>query len=146
MHGRSDGVLNLLGIWSGSGKIYAIVEGPAFNAEVAEALCVGRRRPGDTDESVFLFVMMGDGHAFTDGLVRRLRGAISEGLSPRHVPRFIVQVDEVPVTINGKKIETAVKQIISRREIRMSSTVANLECLRGYRRWVGYEGKRDAKL
>jgi acetoacetyl-CoA synthetase len=49
-----------------------------------------------------------------------------------------VEVDEVPVTINGKKVETAVKQIISGWEIRVSSTVANPECLKGYRRWVGY--------
>jgi hypothetical protein len=49
------------------------------------------------------------------------------------------------MTINGKKVETAVKQIISGREDQ-SSTVANPECLRGYKRWVGFEGKREAKL
>jgi acetoacetyl-CoA synthetase len=146
MHGRSDGVLNPSGIRFGSGEIYAIVEGPGFNAEVAEALCVGRRRPEDADEAVFLFVRMSAAHGFTDDLVRRLRRAIGEGLSPRHVPRFIVEVEEVPVTINGKKVETAVKQIISGKEAKISSTVANPECLKGYRRWVGYEGKRKAKL
>jgi len=57
-----------------------------------------------------------------------------------------VEVDEVPGTINGKKVETAVKQIISGREIGVSSTVTNPECLRGYRRWVGFEGRKDAKL
>jgi acetoacetyl-CoA synthetase len=56
MHGRGDGALNPSSIRFGSGEIYAIVEGPAFNAEIAERLCVGRRRPSDTDESVFLFV------------------------------------------------------------------------------------------
>jgi acetoacetyl-CoA synthetase len=146
MHGRSDGVLNPSGIRFGSGEIYAIVEGPAFNAEIAETLCVGRRRPSDTDESVFLFVRMAAGHTFTDDVVRRLRKAISQGLSARHVPRFIVEVDEVPVTINGKKVETAVKRIISGREINVSSTVANSECLRGYKRWVGFEGRREVKL
>jgi acetoacetyl-CoA synthetase len=71
---------------------------------------------------------------------------ISQELTSRYVPRFIVEVDEVPVTINGKKVETAVKQIISGREIRVSSTVTNLECLRGNRRWVGFERRKDAKL
>jgi acetoacetyl-CoA synthetase len=146
MHGRSDGVLNPSGIRFGSGEIYAIMEGPAFDAEVAETLCVGRRRPEDADEAVFLFVRMSAGHTFTADLVKRLTRAIGEGLSLRHVPRFIVEVNEVPVTINGKKVETAVKQIISGEEIKISSTVANPECLRGYRRWVGYEGKREAKL
>lgn len=146
MHGRSDGVLNPSGIRFGSGEIYALVEGPAFNSEIAETLCVGRRRPADADESVFLFVRMAVGHSLTHELVRRLRNAIAKGLSPRHVPRFIVQVDEIPVTINGKKVETTVKQIISGREIKVSSTVANPECLIRYRRWVGYEGKMAAKL
>jgi acetoacetyl-CoA synthetase len=111
MHGRGDGALNPSSIRFGSGEIYTIVEGPAFNAEITETLCVGRRRPSDTDESVFLFVRMAAGHAFTDDVVRRLRKAISQGLSVRHVPRVIVEVDEVPMTINGKKVETAVKQI-----------------------------------
>jgi acetoacetyl-CoA synthetase len=136
MDGRSDGVLNPSRIRFGSGEIYAI----------AETLCVGWRRLSDTDESLFLFVRMAAGHAFTDDVVSRLRRAISQGLIPRHVPRFIVEVDEVPVTINGKKVEMAAKQIISEKEIRVSSTVANPECLKGYRRWVGFEGRKDAKL
>lgn len=146
MHGRSDGVLNPSGIRFGSGEIYAIVEGPAFNAEVAETLCVGRRREGEGDENVFLFVKMAAGHALTPHLVARLKQAIAHGLSPRHVPRFVVEVDEVPVTINGKKVETAVKAAISGRAVPVSSTVANPECLRGYRKWAGYEGTREAKL
>ena len=146
MHGRSDGVLNPSGIRFGSGEIYAIVEGPAFNGEIAETLCVGRWRPSDVDESVFLFVKMATGHRFTDDLLRRLQGAIRDGLSSRHVPRFIVEVEEIPVTINGKKVETAVKQIISGKEIKVSSTVANPECLRGYKSWAEYEGRRDSKL
>lgn len=148
MHGRSDGVLNPSGIRFGSGEIYAIVEGPAFNTTIAETLCVGRRRAKDSDETVFLFVKMAPGHRFSGGLVEKLRKAISQGLSPRHVPRHIVEVEEIPVTINGKKVETAVKQIISGKEIKVSSTVANPDCLRGFKRWVGYEGekKRQAKL
>jgi acetoacetyl-CoA synthetase len=146
MHGRSDGVLNPSGIRFGSGEIYAIVEGPAFNASIAETLCVGRRRSADPDETVFLFVRMASGHNFTPSVAEKLRCAISDGLSPRHVPRFIVEVDEIPVTINGKKVETAVKQLISGQEIKVSSTVANPECLRGYKKWAGYEGRKEAKL
>jgi acetoacetyl-CoA synthetase len=146
MCGRSDGVLNPSGIRFGSSEIYAIAEGPGFNAEVAETLCVGRRREGDSDESVFLFVKMAAGHTFTPDLVARLTKAIAEGLSARHVPKFIVEVDEVPVTINGKKVETAVKAAISGQAVRVSSTVANPECLKEYRKWVGYEGRREAKL
>ena len=102
MHGRTYGVLKS-GICFGSGEIYAIAKGPAFNAEVAEMLCVGQRRLSDISKSVFLFVRMAAGHAFTDDMARRLRKAISQGLSARHVPRFIVEVDEVPATIKGRR-------------------------------------------
>lgn len=139
-------MLNPSGIRFGSGEIYAVVEGPVFNSEIAETLCVGRRRAADTDESVFLFVRMAPGHRFTDELRGRLQRQIREALSARHVPRFIEQVDEIPVTINGKKVETAVKELISGREIKVSSTVSNPECLRGYVKWVGFEGRRETKL
>jgi acetoacetyl-CoA synthetase len=92
-------VLNPSGIRFGSGEIYAIIKGPPSISRSPKTFGVRRRRPGDTDESVFLFVRMAAGHAFTDDVVSRLRRAISQGLTPRHVPRFIVEVDEVPVTI-----------------------------------------------
>ena len=146
MHVRSDGVLNPSGIRFGSGEIYAIVEGPSFNSEIAETLCVGRRRPEDLDETVFLFVKMSSGRAFTEELLQRLRKAISTGLSPRHVPRFILEVEEIPVTINGKKVETVVKQLISGKDIKISSTVANPDCLKGYKRFRDFEAQRSSKL
>ena len=36
-----------------------------------------------------------------------------EELSPRHVPDEIYQIDEVPITLNGKKMEVPVKQILA---------------------------------
>ena len=142
----SDGVLNPSGIRFGSGEVYAICEGPAFSSDIAETLCVGRRRPHDTDETVFLFVKMKPERIFSDGLLRRLRDAIKTGLSARHVPRHIIEVDEIPVTINGKKVETAVKQLISGKDIKISSTVANPECLLKYKKYRDYENRRAAML
>jgi acetoacetyl-CoA synthetase len=59
---------------------------------------------------------------------------------------YIVEVDEVPVTTNGKKVETAVKQNISRKEVKVSSMVANTGCLRGIGDGVGFEGRREVRL
>ncbi|KAF2238776.1 acetoacetate-CoA ligase, partial [Viridothelium virens] len=146
MHGRSDGVLNPSGIRFGSGEIYSICEGPAFNSEIAETLCVGRRRPHDRDETVFLFVKMNPGHEFSDSLLNRLRETIRAELSARHVPQFILEVEEIPVTINGKKVETAVKQLISGKDIKVSSTVVNPDCLLDYKKYRGHEDRRAAKL
>lgn len=142
----SDGVLNPSGIRFGSGEVYAICEGPGFSSDIAETLCVGRRRPHDTDETVFLFVKMNPERIFSDELLRRLRDAIKTGLSARHVPRHIIEVGEIPITINGKKVETAVKQLISGKDIKISSTVANPGCLLEYTKYRDYENHRKAML
>jgi acetoacetyl-CoA synthetase len=139
--GRSDGVLNPSGIRFGSSEVYNIVEGPAFNAVLADTLCVGRRRKHDKDETVFLFVIMALGHEgdFDDALVARIKAAVGEGLSPRHVPKFVFRVNEIPYTINGKKVEIAVKKVISGLDIKVSSTVRNPACLREYERFRDVE-------
>lgn len=83
---------------------------------------------------------------FTDDLEQRLRTAIRTGLSPRHVPKFIVQVPEIPVTINGKKVEIAVKKIISGENVKVSSTVANPKSLQDYEQFATLEAKPRARL
>ncbi|KIW23332.1 acetoacetate-CoA ligase [Cladophialophora immunda] len=139
--GRSDGVLNPSGIRFGSSEVYNIVEGPQFNALISDTLCVGRRRAHDQDETVFLFVIMAPGHDadFTPELVERLRAAVRDGLSPRHVPKFIERVREIPYTVNGKKVEVAVKRVISGQAVKVSSTVRNPACLAEYERFRDLE-------
>ncbi|KEF60784.1 acetoacetate-CoA ligase [Exophiala aquamarina CBS 119918] len=135
--GRSDGVLNPSGIRFGSSEVYNIVEGPAFNAVLADTLCVGRRRKHDKDETVFLFVIMAQGHEgdFDDALIARIKAAVRDGLSARHVPKFVFRVNEIPYTINGKKVEIAVKKVISGLDIKVSSTVRNPACLKDFERF-----------
>lgn len=125
MHGRSDGVLNPSGIRFGSGEIYSIVESPLFTDQISNSLCVGRRRPQDKDEDVFLFVVMLPSQQLTPELSQKIKAAIKNGLSPRHVPKFLIAVPEIPTTINGKKVEAAVKQTISGKDIIPSNTVSN---------------------
>ncbi|KIY03386.1 uncharacterized protein Z520_00077 [Fonsecaea multimorphosa CBS 102226] len=149
--GRSDGVLNPSGIRFGSSEIYNIVEGPQFNTLISDTLCVSRRRATDQDETVFLFVVMSPGHEhhFTPQLVAQLKAAVREGLSPRHVPKFVERVRDIPYTVNGKKVEVAVKRVISGQKVQVSSTVRNPECLREYERFVDLEREppsRKAKL
>jgi acetoacetyl-CoA synthetase len=142
----SDGTLNPSGIRFGSAEIYSIVESPHFNNVLSDTLCVGRKRPFDRDEAVFLFVKMRPGHELTDTLRREIEVAIRTSLSPRHVPGFILPISEIPVTINGKKVEIAVKKIISGGEVKVSSTVSNPECLKQYVQFKNLEKKRESKL
>jgi acetoacetyl-CoA synthetase len=143
----SDGVLNPSGIRFGSSEVYSIVEGPLFNSTISSTLCIGRQRPLDHSEQVFLFVLMRPGHPFTPELRESLRAAIRKGLSPRHVPRFIFEVKEIPVTVNGKKIETLVKKIICEGKVpgKVSSTVSNPGCLQSYVKYYKFDETR-AKL
>lgn len=61
----------------------------------------------------------------TPELSQKIKAAIKNGLSPRHVPKFLIAVPEIPTTINGKKVEAAVKQTISGKDIIPSNTVSN---------------------
>jgi acetoacetyl-CoA synthetase len=102
MLGRSDGVLKPAGVRFGSAEIYNVLL-RHFGAEVDDALCVGRRRPSDADETVVLFVKMGPGRPFGPELAARIRAVVRAELSPRHVPAVVDECPEIPVTTTGKK-------------------------------------------
>jgi acetoacetyl-CoA synthetase len=80
----------------GSAEIYSVVEN-AFPG-VADSICVGQRRPGDSDERVILFLMMKPGEKFTTKLVNEVQAAIRKELSARHVPKYIFETPEIPVS------------------------------------------------
>ncbi len=73
-------------------------------------------------------------HEFNEKLVNDIRNAIRTGLSNRHIPRYIKEVKDIPVTVNGKKVETLIKTIISEGKVpsKVSSTVSNPHCLQSY--------------
>lgn len=95
--GRSDGVLNPSGIRFGSADIYAVLERRLTN-EVKEGLCVGQRRPQDLDERVVLFLMMKDGVKLDKAMVRKVKTIIGEELTKRHVPKYVFELPEIPVS------------------------------------------------
>ncbi|THH03812.1 hypothetical protein EW146_g10337, partial [Bondarzewia mesenterica] len=137
IYGRSDGVLNPSGVRFGSGEIYTVLE--QFSFAIDDALCVGQRRPQDKDERVLLFLKMRSGHRLVAGLDAKIREAIRKGLSARHVPKYIFEIEDIPYTVNNKKIEIAVKQIVSGSDITPSGTVANPESLKLYYKYRNLE-------
>ena len=60
-----------------------------------------------------LFVVLQPDVTLDDALRDKINGRIHRLLSPRHVPDEIYAVDEVPRTLNGKKLEVPVKKILS---------------------------------
>lgn len=129
MLGRSDGTLNPSGVRFGSSEIYHIVE--AFE-EVMDSLCISQYSK-DGEERVVLFLKMASGHSFQPGLVRRVQDAIRIGLSARHVPSLILETKDIPYTLNGKKVEVAVKQVIAGKPVENCAALSNPETLEWYR-------------
>ncbi|KNZ80854.1 Acetoacetyl-CoA synthetase [Termitomyces sp. J132] len=140
--GRSDGVLNPSGVRFGSGEIYSVME--QFNGSIVDSLCVGQRRPQDPDERVLLFLKMRPGVRLTPKLESDIKTEIRKALSARHVPKFIFEIEDIPYTVNGKKIEIAVKQIVSGSNLQPSGTVANPDSLKLYYKFrdLGFDGSK----
>ncbi|KAJ9653031.1 hypothetical protein H2198_007737 [Neophaeococcomyces mojaviensis] len=133
--GRADGVLNPSGVRFGSSEIYSVIE-KHFHTSISDTICVGQRRPQDTDERVLLFVLMKPGHTFTKSLTNQIKARIGDELSKRHVPKFVFPTPEIPTTVNGKKVELPVKQIVCGKKIRPSGTLANPGSLEYYYRFA----------
>lgn len=120
MKGRSDGVLNPGGIRFGSAEIYEVLsalavassdaQGPAYS-KITASLCISLRTPDKSDEVVVLCLVAPEvGDAQWPALVEGVQKEIRSRRSPRHVPRFVVRVSDVPVTVNGKLAEVPAKK------------------------------------
>ncbi|OMJ12174.1 Acetoacetyl-CoA synthetase [Smittium culicis] len=108
MLGRSDGTLNPNGVRFGSSEIYNIVE--KFD-DVLDSLVVGQQM--ENFERVILFILLKNQSTDVKQLESSINQTIRSNLSPRHVPSKIIIVDKIPYTANGKKVEIAVKSMLS---------------------------------
>ncbi len=132
--GRSDATLNPGGVRIGTAEIYRIVEALP---EVADSLVVGQK--WEDDERVILFVKMNQDSDLTDELVDTIRKTIHSECSPRHVPAVVVPTKDIPYTINGKKVEIAVKKIIHGEDVLNRDALANPNSLDLYRNIIELE-------
>jgi len=126
--GRSDATLNPGGVRIGTAEIYRQVENID---EVADSVVIGQNWQGDV--RVVLFVVIKEGFTLNDELVRKIKTTIRANASPRHVPAKIVAVKGVPYTLNMKKVELAVKNIVEGCAITNRDALANPEVLDEYR-------------
>ena len=124
IHGRSDTTLNPGGIRIGTAEIYRVVE---RIDGIAESLVFGQEI--DDDVRIVLLVVLDDGVTLTDARCDELRAAIRTGCSPRHVPKVITAVDELPRTRSGKLVELAVADAVNGPEGRNTQALANPDAL-----------------
>jgi len=108
IYGRSDATINRHGIRMGTSELYRAVE---ELPEVLDSLVVDLEFLG-RESYMPLFVVMRSGHDLTPGLEAIIRERIKVALSARHVPNEIFQVEEIPRTLSGKKMELPVKKLL----------------------------------
>ncbi|MGK0392170.1 acetoacetate--CoA ligase [Alcanivorax borkumensis] len=134
IHGRSDAVLNPGGVRIGTAEIYRQVE---TLAEIREAIVVGQQFDGDV--RVVLFVVTAEGVTLDEELQARIRKAIRQGATPRHVPAVILAVPEIPRTVSGKIVELAVREVIHGRPVTNRNALANPDALNHFAQRIELE-------
>ena len=128
IYGRSDATLNPGGVRIGTADIYSVVE---TLPEIADSLVVGQ--DWQNDVRIILFVKLEEGSELTDDLAARITKAIRDNTTPRHVPSKIIRIDDIPYTLNMKKVELAVRNIIHDKPVTNRDALANPEALDLYK-------------
>lgn len=108
IYGRSDSTLNRYGVRIGTAEIYRVVE---QIEEVKDSIVVCC----DLDGGQFfmpMFLVLKNGARLDASLGARIAAKLRGDCSPRHVPDRFYQVDEVPYTLTGKKMEVPVRKIL----------------------------------
>jgi acetoacetyl-CoA synthetase len=126
--GRSDATLNPGGVRIGTADIYRQVE---TLPEIADSIVVGQ--DWDNDVRIILFVKLASGVELNDALVNKIKKTIRDNTSPRHVPARIIPVTDIPYTINMKKVELAVRNVIHSKPVLNKDALANPEALDLYK-------------
>ncbi len=130
IYGRSDSTLNRGGVRMGTSDFYNLVE--AIDG-VEDALVIDTSMIG-SDGELILFLVSSVSDEEQRNLTERIKQEVRGKLSPRHVPNAIYFVDEVPRTLNGKKIEVPIRRLFTNGELKVSEdSLANPKVLDQYR-------------
>jgi acetoacetyl-CoA synthetase len=123
-YGRSDAVLKPSGVRIGTAEIYDVVE---RLEGIADSLAIGQNWEGD--QRILLFVKLAPGAQLTEALKDKIRKTLREKASPRHVPAVIMEMPDAPYTLNMKKVESAVTNIIHGRPVLNRDALMNPQVL-----------------
>ena len=124
IYGRSDAVLNPGGVRIGTAEIYRPLQ---TIPEILESVVIGQTWHHDV--RIVLFVKLRDGIPLDESLKVNIRQTIRNEASPRHVPAKILDVPDIPRTINDKIVEIAVRQCVNGEAVNNMSSLANPEAL-----------------
>jgi len=128
-YGRSDAVLKPSGVRIGTAEIYSQLE---HLPEITDCLAVGQ--DWENDQRVLLFIKLADGAKLDEELQAKIRRRLREHASPRHVPALILSAPDIPYTMNMKKVESAVANILNGRPVTNHDALKNPGSLEYFRR------------
>ena len=126
-YGRSDAVLKPSGVRIGTAEIYNQVE---QLEEIADSLAIGQNWEGD--QRIILFVKPAEGYHLTEELKAKIKKTLRAKASPRHVPAKMIEIPDIPYTLNMKKVESAVTNILHGRPVLNRDALVNPESLDYY--------------
>ncbi len=125
IYGRSDTLLNPGGVRIGTAEIYRHLEQfTELNAAAAVT------HESQTAIRIILFLVLHKHNKLTEKLSQAICQTLKQAASPKHVPAKIIQVSDLPRTVNGKISEKAIKNVIHNRPVTNSSALANPEALK----------------
>tara|TARA_B100001113_G_scaffold229230_1_gene188172 strand:- start:529 stop:1527 length:999 start_codon:yes stop_codon:yes gene_type:complete len=125
--GRSDTTLNPGGVRIGTAEIYRVLDKIKY---IEDSVVIGYEY--NDDEVIVLFVKM-QKKQLTNEIKEDIKNYIKINCSPRHIPYRIIQIQDIPYTINGKKVELAVKNVIEGNEVTNIDALSNPESLTYYK-------------
>jgi len=128
IYGRSDATLNPGGVRIGTAEIYRPLE---HIPEVIDSIVIGQ--PWHGDVRIILFVKLKPSTTLDRSLIASIKHTIREQASPRHVPAIILEVPDIPRTINGKLVEVAVRQTIEGLPVKNLGSLENPEALEHFK-------------
>jgi acetoacetyl-CoA synthetase len=128
IYGRSDATLNPGGVRIGTADIYRQVE---TLPEIADSIVIGQ--DWDNDVRIILFIKLAQGVELTPALENKIKKTIRENTTPRHVPAKIIPITDIPYTINMKKVELAVRNVVHGKPVTNKDALANPQALDLYK-------------
>lgn len=128
IYGRSDATLKPAGVRIGTAEIYRLVE---TIPEILESAVIGQDWNHDT--RIILFVRLRDGLELTQSLIDTIKEIIRKQASIHHIPAKIIQVPDIPKTINGKIVEMAIRQVVHGQPVKNKNVLVNPEALEHFK-------------
>ncbi len=127
--GRSDTTLNPGGVRIGTGEIYRQIEKISW---VEDSLCVAKNDgKGDVDIVLFIKTRKKD-LVLSSELIKEVKAMIKLNTTPRHVPKWIIKIGDIPYTRSGKKMEMSIAKLLNGKEVGNIESFSNPECLCEY--------------